>query len=169
MECANLKRGFTLFEVIIYVGLFSFALAIMMMAVATLLGNQNQNSGWVEVREEASFLMRKIQRELTAAKTVSAPAPGASGVTLSLTTYAPTGNPVVISFSGETVTLSRAGGTAYPLTAPSVRVHDVVFTSIPAEAGGVEAVTVAFGTTSKRKDFSTDASMNLTNTIYLRK
>ncbi|MEK7212541.1 MAG: hypothetical protein AAB686_02600 [Patescibacteria group bacterium] len=164
----KLQGGFTLLEVVIYVGLVAGALSLVIVMFYSLLDSERRNGNRMAVEAEANFLMHKLSWALTGAQSVSQPAVGATSTTLSLTKYNFAGNPLVFDLASSSVRLGRAGGEIVPLTSGRVAVTALVFehlSSTPSRAEGVNFKVTIRGTAP---GFPI-ASTTLDSTIYLRK
>ena len=67
----NKQQGITLIEVLVYLGLFAVLMSGIITATYTLLQGSRSNENAVAIQEEGTFLMRKINWELTGAASVS--------------------------------------------------------------------------------------------------
>lgn len=80
----NHKRAFTLLETIIYIALLSVILTGLMVAVYPLFTGAERNTAKVNAEGEAAFILRKVAWALSSAASVSEPAAGSSGDTLTI-------------------------------------------------------------------------------------
>ncbi|MDO8548206.1 MAG: prepilin-type N-terminal cleavage/methylation domain-containing protein [bacterium] len=143
-------RGFTLIEVIIYIGLFSILMTGSVVAAYQLVGSGAHNQRSVLTQEEGTFLNRKINWALTGASAVSV-----SGGNILTITRPDLGaqSPIIISgiISGSegNITLTRNGSAPAMLNTESLSVNNVSFIVIPAALGRPTEVDVSFsiGTT----------------------
>ena len=128
------NRGFTLLEVIIYIGLFSVLMSGSVVATYQLLEGGQRNQDAVAIQQEGTFLNRKINWELSQATAVSVS--GGNEITIDPGT-------VVIKGEADEITISRGGAPSVPLSSGAFAVEDVAFaiTSLP---GDPPAVSVAY-------------------------
>ncbi|MBI5220620.1 MAG: hypothetical protein HY978_02145 [Candidatus Liptonbacteria bacterium] len=157
------RGGFTLLEAVIYIGLFSILLSFTIGIFFQILAGYGAHLNRVETDSVARFLADKIAWSLATATAVNQPAVGATSTALSVTRYNFAGNPVVVDLVGGTARLSRAGGTAYPITGSRVRVSNLIFEHLSASGNTPEAVSYQLTAATST------ASTTLAGTIYLMK
>src|SRR3989344_6313271 len=103
----NNKKGFTLIEVVIYVGLFSFVIAGALVSFHAILSSSTRSLTKAMVQEEGSFLLGKIDWVLSGAESADV---SADGSTLSVIKFDDSaGNPLVISVGSGEMSFSREG------------------------------------------------------------
>jgi prepilin-type N-terminal cleavage/methylation domain-containing protein len=135
-------RGFTLMEVLIYIGLFSILMSGAVVAAYQLMGSGTHNQLSVLTQEEGTFLNRKINWALTGASAVNV---SGGGSTLTITRPdLGAQSPLVISGTGGTITLMRSGSAQVVLSSASLQVTDVSFVVTPAAFGRPTEVDVSF-------------------------
>src|SRR3989338_5826533 len=79
-------KGFTLIEAIIYLALVSFLMVSVLAAVYPIFTGTERTSQKITVDGEVAFVLRKIAWALGPVSSVSAPAEGLSGDTLTIDT-----------------------------------------------------------------------------------
>src|SRR6185436_9854878 len=103
--------GFTLIEMLVYLALFAILMTGTLLTIQRLLGDVTGVRAKVNTDEEANFLLRKISWALTGAS-VSNPAAGSSGNSLTLAKAGFGSNPIVFNLGGSAMQVSYAGGAA---------------------------------------------------------
>ncbi|MBU6501140.1 MAG: hypothetical protein KGJ89_04620 [Patescibacteria group bacterium] len=161
------KTGFTLFETVIYIGLFSLVSSLVLVIFFQILSGNSQQVNRVEVDAESNFMMQKIIWALTGAQTINQPAINTTSTVLSVNKYNYASNPIVFDLGSRNLTISEGGGQAIILGSSRVYVSQLIFEHLPAVQSAPEAIKVTLGV------FSADitrpsASTTITDTIYLR-
>lgn len=162
------RYGFTLIELVIYVGIFAIIISFVIGIVGGLGGSANANRGRVTVNTESDLVMGKIKWAMAGARAITSPAASSTSGTLSVLKYDPADNPIVIQIASGTITLSRAGGPAVPLTSGNARADDLRFTHNPETSNAPESVSVALAISASSSDPAVRASTMLQTTLYLR-
>jgi hypothetical protein len=93
------RRGTTLLETIIYLGLLSAILAGFILTTYPLFRNAQLNTEAITAESEAAFVLRKIAWALSGASTVTEPAEDDSGDTLT-----------ILRVGGGSVSFTQSGG-----------------------------------------------------------
>lgn len=130
------KKGFTLIEILIYLGLFSFVVGGLLVFTYRVIEGSGDLQSKVALSEEAIFILRKLDWALSGATVISVP----SATSLQITKPSLPGGerPLLFALSGENFTLQRGTGAALPLNSESIRVTALNFT-YEAASGGVPA------------------------------
>ena len=155
------KRGFTLIETLVYIALFTLMIGGLVVSVYFFFENSDRNQTKAMMQEEENFLIGKINWALSGAKTVSAPAAGSSGSTLTSANY--DGTTRTIALSGATITLN---GTT--LNNSNVTISKLVFIHVSAGGTNPESVEAGFTITAKTPTGSTVVE-SASTTRYIRK
>lgn len=117
LQANSLQRGFTLIELMIYMGLLSIFLFVMTDLLASTLDIRANSTSNSAVVLEAEYLRRRLEYDVHRSTAISAPSTGASGSTVSLTIGGSTYS--YASSSGSLVLTT--GGVSYPLTNDAVQ------------------------------------------------
>lgn len=124
------KRGFTLTELLLYIGISSIVLT----ATSAFLQYNLRASVRADVRNQVDQQLLHatdvITTKLRSADSISVPATGSNGGTL---TFLPTGAsvlPTVISLAGSSITISENGSAPVPLTGSNVSVDVLSFQNL---------------------------------------
>lgn len=139
---ARLRTGFTLIEILIYIGLFSLVIGGLLFSVYGMIQGSSRLQKNVVINEEATFLLRKLDWALMGASAIVVPSSDRLEVTKP--SLVPSENPLVFTLASGRVMLARGAGSAVPLTSASVSVSPLVFTEIPAVGPKPAALTAQF-------------------------
>ncbi len=126
MKSRKNNSGFTLMETMVYIALFGIIMSGAVVGTYNLLEGGRRNIDSTKIEEEGTFLNRKINWALTSATGASV-----SGGGTILTISRPdmgAQSPLVISQTGNKMTISRGTGVAVDLNNDRFQVSDVVFT-----------------------------------------
>lgn len=107
-------NGFTLVEMLLYMTIVSTVLLAASGFVASMLATNVKNGVIAEVEQQANQVLSLIEEVGQGAITVTAPAIGTSGSSLTFTT--PVSSPVVFTQTAGVITISEGGGAAVALT-----------------------------------------------------
>ena len=160
-------EGFTLLELLLYIGLFGVMLSISLVILYQMLRNQDQNRSMLEVEEEANFIVRKIEWALTGATDIIVPLQNQTSSVLSLTKYNFSQNPLVFSTSGNALYLTRGGSSSISLTSTNVKFQDFFAHTFPSIGSNPTSVIMTFSVASEIPKFP--ASTTIRGTFYLKK
>jgi prepilin-type N-terminal cleavage/methylation domain-containing protein len=169
-----MQRGFTMLETIIYLALFAMIMSGALVSAYGLIGSGARNQTKALVQEEGTFLLGKIDWALTGVKTINLPVVGSPGNTISVTKFdSSVGNPIVISISGSTMTITRGGNPIQALNNSNVAVTCApagCFSHSASTASGInpESVSAAFTITAKTAEGLT-FSQDFSTIKFLRK
>lgn len=151
-------RGFTLIEVIIYVGLFGLLIGGFFVTAQQVLMYSAKAKASTAVQDEMNFVMGKINWALSSMETLTS-----TGTSLSLTQY--DGTDIVISTCSTGVACIDENGVGdVPLTTNNVVVDNLSFTTIAASG------TRPFGVTASLTlhGISNSTTFSASTTRYLR-
>jgi len=149
----NLKKdsGFTLIEVIIYIGLFSVIIGGGMVATYGIIQSTDNGSNHVILQEEANFLLRKVNWALTGAESFT------TGSSLSIVKD---GITLVFDLDSENMRLTKASVTSI-LNSSSISVSNLTFTTVK-----TNGITTSFTLTTAQN--GRNITQNFSTTKYLR-
>ncbi|MDO8537148.1 MAG: type II secretion system protein [bacterium] len=163
------RRGFTLIETVIYIGLFSIITSFVLVVFYQIIGGQNQQRNRVEVDSEANFMMQKMMWGIMGATAINQPALNATSATLSVTKYNYAQNPIVFDIGSRNLRITKASGTPVFLGSSRIYVNQLIFEHLPQVQSAPEAVKITMQVVTSDIERPVVASTTLTNTIYLRK
>lgn len=122
------SRGFTLIEVVMYIGLFSIVMSSSVVVVWQLVDGMRHDMQRITVQEEGNFVMQKIHRSLADAESVEV-----LGGAVSHEVVLHAAERITIRFhaASSSVEIQRGEAASFvPLTTPAVVVTNVVFTDV---------------------------------------
>ena len=155
------KKGFTLIETLVYLGLFSFIMVALLASAFNLFRNMDRTETKAMLQEEGDFLLSKIDWALTGASNVTSPAVGSPSNTLTLTKE---GSSLTFSLNGTDLQLEGV-----ILNNSNVKVTTASFTfSHTGSASNPESITALF-TLNTNTSSGQSISEDFQTTKYLRK
>lgn len=119
--------GFTLVELMLYVGISSILLMSTSFFMSALLTSRVKNQTIAEVDQQGMQVMHVITQALRNASTINSPAQGASGPSLSLNTYTGSLNPTIFNLSGGVISITEGVATPVALNNSRVSVSALTF------------------------------------------
>lgn len=119
--------GFTLIEVILYVGIVVGMLAVAFVVSNNILIAQERNNINGEVFDNAMFVMQKISWALDGASVISSPAANTTSTVLSLNKASSTQNPYVFDIANNVARLAVGGASPVPLISDHALIDELTF------------------------------------------
>lgn len=164
------EEGFTLIETLIYIALYAIIMSGVVVSVYSIFESSAHNQIKAIVQEEGSFLVGKIDWALTGVSSITTPAAGFSGSSLSVSKFVPSDNPIVIAASDSDMTISKAGNAPQVLNNSNVRIANLTFTHTlpPGDGLNPESLKVSF-TLSATTSTGFLFSQSFATAKYLRK
>jgi len=148
------KRGFTLIEVAVYLGLFAIIMGGVFVVTYQLIEGNERTHSRVLVQEEGNFIQRKLDWALTGATQIIAPT--STGAVLTIEKDSST---ITFSESGGVLEMAEGAGAPVPLTTDWLTVSGVNFEQVPPSGAEPPAVQATFVIADRTFEF----------TKYLRK
>ena len=128
----NLSRqsGFTLLELILYLGITSILVVSVSFFFISLLQARVKFQTISEVEQQGEQVMQQITQTVRNSSSITSPATGAT--TAALTVVVPTGSlsPSVFDLSGGVIRITEGAGAAQPLTTTAVTVSGLSFQNL---------------------------------------
>ena len=121
----NYNKGFTLIEVIVYIGLFVILVGGGLLAAYNIIESNVVNQSRLVVYDEGNFLTSKINWEVGGSSQIQNPQPGTPGSTLQLTKL--DGSSVMLALVGSDLMITRGAASAVPLNNQNVQISNVSF------------------------------------------
>lgn len=134
----QIRKGFTLVEMMLYVGICSVLLLSLSVALSFILSARVKNQTVSEVNQSGTQVMQLVTQTIRNAKSVNNPTLGLSSSTLSIKTMDATKDPTVFDLASGTIRIKEGNGQYIPLTNKRVIVSGLVFknTSASSTDGG---------------------------------
>lgn len=124
------KGGFTLIEMLLYVGLASIILLVTSVFLGMLLESRIKNQTVAEVEGQGIQVMQAVAQTVRNAEAINSPTAGNSANSLSLDVVNVANDPTVFSLSGGQVEIKEGANTAINLTNSRVMVSDLNFENL---------------------------------------
>ncbi|MEN9881425.1 MAG: hypothetical protein RLZZ308_608 [Candidatus Parcubacteria bacterium] len=137
-------RGFTLVEMMLYVGISSLFLVTLALFFSFLLSSRVKNQTINEVNQQGLYVMDFITQSVRNARGVTVPTIGTASSTLSLTVASSTLSPVIFDVSNGVLRSKEGVGSYLPLTNGRVKVSEIVFQNVSASSTDGGTVSVHF-------------------------
>jgi type II secretory pathway pseudopilin PulG len=161
--------GFTLIEMLVYLGIFSILMGGIITIAYSVFDSSDHDQTKIMLQEEGNFLAAKINWALSGIQAINSPLASQSGSILSVNKWDVSGIPITITIglSGTDIDLSRASNPPIILNASGVEVKNLVFVH---NYDGVNQENIqATFTLDARMLNGTSISQNFFTTKYLRK
>ncbi len=150
------QRGFTLFELLIYIALASILIGAISTLLFITLNARVKNQTIGEVEQQGSLAMRMITQSIRNADAITSPT-SSSASTLVLDVVTVADDPTVFDLSGTTLEKTAGAAPAVTLTNNRVEVSDLTFTNI-SQSGAPGTIRIQFTmthvNTSGRQEYS---------------
>jgi prepilin-type N-terminal cleavage/methylation domain-containing protein len=137
-----LARGFTLLEVVVYVALFSILIGGAMLSVFEMISSSGHSKAKITLEEEGSFLLSKIEWELSGAQEIRSPLISATSSTLSLL-IGDTDSVSVTNAHGAML-LQKAEGVPIKISSDDVVVDRLLFHHNASSSTALESIEFSF-------------------------
>ncbi len=130
MKKQHNSKGFTLIEMLLYMGLLGLFITVMGAVFQEILQTSLSSTATSVVQQDGKYILARIGYDVRRAKDVTVPAPGQSASSLTLVILE-NGQDVEYQYnmSGSGVSLSRAG-LATPIQSNETRLSQLTFTRI---------------------------------------
>src|SRR4051812_761321 len=108
--------AFTLIELLLYIAVTSVIMFGVSSFLIVSLQSRVKNQTIAEVEQQGAEVMAVVTQSARNAKTVTAPAVGASASSLTITTFVPATSPTVFDSASSLMQIKEGVGSAVPLT-----------------------------------------------------
>jgi len=158
-------NGFTLVEILIYMGLFTGFLIILTGVFVSTLEVQSESAQTARIEQDSHYLFARLQYDISRATDLTTPATNGD-TTNSLVITVPEGE-LTYYFEDESVKLSLSGGTGEVVTSSGIKVDQLEFLRLANEDGVPSVRTQIHLSSSPLGSFSPE-ERSLTYTFGLR-
>jgi hypothetical protein len=166
----NLKNnlGFTLIEVVVYLGLFAILMGGMVTAAYSVFESSDRDQTKIMIQEEGDFLIAKINWALSGMQAINTPFAESIGSILSVNKWDASGStiPVTINLTGTDMFIINSINPPIELNNSNVMVKNLIFTHIYNDDSN-ESIQVNFTLESKTAN-GMSASQDFSTTKYIR-
>lgn len=151
------QAGFTLIELLLYISIVG---ALLMSAVSFAAMSTNarvKNQTISEVDQQGIAVMEYISQTVRNADTITTPAAGATGASLTVTVPTASVSPTIFNLAGSVLQVKEGAATAVPLTNSKIVVSNLVIKNLSRSGtpGNVQiSFTVSRDNPSNRNEFS---------------
>jgi len=137
------KKGFTLIEVVLYVGISSLVIFVISFFLVFLLQMNIKNQTVAEIDSQGLFVMRLINQTIRNSAGVNSPVPGENNVALSLETFDSLKNPTIFFEENGILYLKEGADERIPLTNSLVFLSELFFENYSA-ASSKDSINFSF-------------------------
>lgn len=166
-----MKKGFTLVEILVYIGIFFLVITIIISFVFWLVRSNTKLKVMREALDNANRIMEIITYETKGAKSIYTPTTTSNQLSLETTNYLPEGEETTyIDFylCDSALCLKKESQDSVVLTSDSVEITNLVFTRIVSgQADCIQIdLSVSYKNPANRSEYR--ALVDLTSTVSLR-
>ena len=122
--------GFTLIELILYVGLAAVMILAVSIFLSTMLQSRVRNQTVLEVESQGIQVMQRILQVVRNSLAVNSPLEGLSDSSLSMDVLTLALNPTIFDISGGVIRMHEGLGTPIPLTSSRVIASNLIFRNL---------------------------------------
>jgi len=139
----NNRKGFTLIELSIYIGVMGFVLIALIGFFLFLAEHRVKNQVVAEVEQQGAQVMQLMLQTIRNADAINAPAPATSATSTSIDVFDVVDDPTIFFLTGGTIQMTEAGGSAIDLTSSNVTASGLRFENV-ARTGTEDFLKVEF-------------------------
>ncbi len=136
----RLSRGFTMVELLIVIGITGILMSILSQVFGSILTLKLRSEATSSLAQDGRFLLARLAYDISRASSITLPAAGESGSSLSLLIGGVTYR---YELQGDSLFLSEGGGISEAMTSLGTRVSSANFTHL-SSLGGKESVRLSF-------------------------
>lgn len=137
------RNGFTLVELVLYIGISSVFLLTVSVLLAALLQARIKNQTIAEVEQQGLHVMQIITQTVRNADTITSPTQGTSAGSLSVNTIIPGLNPTIFDLANGVIRIKEGVEVPVPLTNAHVTASGLSFSNL-SRAGTPGTVRIQF-------------------------
>ncbi|PLX24969.1 hypothetical protein C0580_03515 [Candidatus Parcubacteria bacterium] len=165
----NKQKGFTLIELILYIGIASVVLLVITSFFQMTLSSKAKNKTILEVEQQGMQVMQIITQAVINSEGITSPSAGnsSSGVVLDVVTVSD--DPTVFDLSGGTIRITEGAGSPINITSSLVNVDSLIFENLSkADTAGILRIefTISYINNAGRNEY--DWSKTFYSSISLR-
>lgn len=124
------NKGFTLIELILYIGIAAVLLAVISLFLSTVIKSRLKQQSMTEVEAQGLQIMEQITHALRNAEEISNPSPGNSGDTLALSNSDGSQILTIFDLNGTQLQVTELSGGAIPLNNNRIGVSNLNFSNL---------------------------------------
>jgi prepilin-type N-terminal cleavage/methylation domain-containing protein len=174
MKNHSTQKGFTLIEVVVYLGLFSVLMSGVIVSAYNIIESEKRNETKGLLNNEAEYIVGKINWALTGAQVVNIPTPGTSGSLLSLNRVISTANgvptitSVSIGLSVTDITITIGSNPSEKLNNNDTEITNLTFSRNSGTSSGSPESVTATATVRMRTPNGSYITRDISTTSYIR-
>lgn len=130
MSLRNNYKGFSLIELVVYIGLVSIMLLGIASFAKTILQTRAKNQVILEVEQQGIQVMQILSQTIRNAESIVFPSSGSNANTLTLNLANPSANPTTFSFSNGFINIQEGGALPINLINSRVEVQNLIFENL---------------------------------------
>lgn len=161
------QKGFTLVELLLYMGIFSILIVALFQLLSSILDVQLESQSTAGVSQDGRFIVNRLSYDIQRSTSIISPSLGSQGQSMQLsdgtTTYSYT------LTNGNLILTSTPPGTVDELNSYNTSVSNINFLRLGNAGGLADTITVSFTLTSKIIRRGGAPSKNFKTTIGIRK
>lgn len=124
------NKGFTLVELLLYVGIASIILLITTLFLSTLLESRIKNQTVAEVEQQGLQAMQIITQTARNAEAITTPSQGASASSLTLDVITALNDPTIFDLSSGAIRIKEGAAAIIPLTNSRITASALTFQNL---------------------------------------
>jgi Tfp pilus assembly protein PilW len=129
-QTLNKRNGFTMVELLLYVGIASVMLVVISVFLTMLVSSRIKNQTIAEVEQQGLQAMQIITQSLRNADDINEPAFGNDAASLSFKTVTTENDPTIFTLVDGAIQIKEGAGAEVPLTNSRVIVSDLSFSNL---------------------------------------
>jgi type II secretory pathway pseudopilin PulG len=133
--CKKNGAGFTLIEVLVYIGLLSIIITGSLSTAYYVLNSSRRLNSAISKNEEINFVFQKLAWALSGASNINLPLEGQSGTLLSVNKNGFADNPLIFSLSSGKLYLQEGSNPPLPLNTSILDVQNFMVQNVKNPAG----------------------------------
>ncbi len=131
------QKGFTIVELLLYMGIFSILLVILLQIFTSILSLHTESQTTSSVDQDSSAIINRLTYDIHSASSISAPGLGTSCTWPTLPSCQLTlGGGTTYTMSGNNLMLTAGGHTAGQLNSINTKITSITFTTLGNTAAG---------------------------------
>ncbi len=134
MIISRKQSGFTLIEYLIYIAIAAVLILVATNVLFTVLQGKEKLQAIEDVGQNGRYALDVMTQAITNAQSVTVPAYGTSGTTLTVQTSSPATNPMSFFVENDVVNIKEGSSPTTSLMADEVTVHYLRFTNVSGTA-----------------------------------
>lgn len=166
LKIKNSKKGFSLIELLLYMGIFSILIVVLFQLLTSIFDFQLESESASSVTQDGRFIVNKLAYDVPRAATISEPLLGLTGQSLTILDGV---NSYTYSLSsGNLIVTQNPGSISNQLNSLDTTVSNLNFYHLADNVEKNDTITVTFTLTSKIKRRGQPNSLDYRTTVGLR-